>query len=142
MVKRKTSSPTAEVAPPAPAAPVTGGGTARKKKRAKRAAPKVKRDMSGSAFMQPMRLSTELSAVLGVETLSRPHVVKKLWQYIKGEADSARAGEASLQNPDNKREIVCDDKLTSLFGKGVVNMFEMQKLLTGHLHKIEEGDAA
>ena len=38
-----------------------------------------------------------------------------------------------LQNPENKREILADDKLQKVFGKKKVTMFEMNKHLAQHL---------
>jgi chromatin remodeling complex protein RSC6 len=38
-----------------------------------------------------------------------------------------------LQNPQNKREILADDKLEAVFGKKKVTMFEMNKHLAAHL---------
>jgi len=50
--------------------------------------------------------------------------MKKIWEYIK---------EHNLQNPENKRNILADDKLKTVFGgKGEVTMFEMSKLLSAH----------
>ena len=46
-------------------------------------------------------------------------VVKKLWDYIKLN---------DLQNPDNRREILCDDKLRALFNADKVHMFTMNKV--------------
>ena len=39
----------------------------------------------------------------------------------------------NLQNPENRREILADDKLTKVFGTDKVTMFEMNKHLTRHL---------
>ena len=75
--------------------------------------------------MKPMKLSPELEAVVGPGPLSRGEVVKKLWVYIKGK---------DLQNPQNKRNILADDKLKVVFGgKSEVTMFEMTKLVSAHL---------
>ena len=80
---------------------------------------------ANSAFMKPLNLSSELSAVVGKGPIPRSEVVKKLWEYIK---------KNDLQDPKNKRNIVADDKLKTLFGgKAVVNMFEMNKLVAKHL---------
>lgn len=77
------------------------------------------------ALLKPMKLSAELEAVVGSGPMPRGEVVKKLWEYIKAN---------NLQNPQNKREILADDKLRPLFGgKDKVNMFEMTKLVSGHL---------
>ena len=77
------------------------------------------------ALLKPLTLSAELEAVVGRGPLPRGQVVKKLWEYIK---------DNNLQNPNNKRNIKADDKLRPLFGgKGEVNMFEMTKLVSGHM---------
>ncbi|MFA4831148.1 MAG: SWIB/MDM2 domain-containing protein [Patescibacteria group bacterium] len=77
------------------------------------------------ALLKPLKLSDELEAVVGKGPLPRGQVVKKLWEYIK---------KHNLQNPNNKRNIIADDKLKPLFGgKGEVNMFEMTKLVSGHM---------
>jgi upstream activation factor subunit UAF30 len=87
----------------------------------KRDAPKK----SGNKRNQPLcDLSAELSAFLGKKELARTQVVSEMWVYIKRE---------DLQNPDNKREILCDAKLKRLFGKDSFTMFEMNKLLTKHV---------
>jgi upstream activation factor subunit UAF30 len=52
--------------------------------------------------------------------------VKQLWVYIKGN---------ELQNPVNKREIVCDEKLRAVFGSEKIDMFKMNKVLGDHLHE-------
>lgn len=71
-----------------------------------------------------MNLSSDLEAVIGKGPLSRGEVVKKIWDYIK---------KHNLQNPANKRNIFADDKLMPIFGKKEVTMFEMTKLVSGHL---------
>ena len=81
--------------------------------------------MPNSAFMKPMKVSSELAAVVGQGPMPRSEVVKGLWVYIK---------KNDLQDPKNKRNIVADEKLKKVFGgKSVVNMFEMTKLVSAHL---------
>ena len=78
-----------------------------------------------SAFMKPMNLSADLEAVVGKGPMPRSEVVKALWVYIK---------KNNLQDPKNKRNINADANLKKVFdGKGVVNMFEMTKLVSKHL---------
>ena len=87
---------------------------------AKKAAKKA-----NAAFMKPMTPSATLAAVIGANPMPRTEVTKKLWAYIK---------KNGLQDPKNKRNIKADDKLKAVFaGKGVVNMFEMTKLVGKHL---------
>ena len=47
-----------------------------------------------------------------------------MWDYIKSH---------KLQNPENKREILADDKLKKVFGKDKVTMFEMNKYISQHV---------
>ena len=80
---------------------------------------------ANSAFMKPMTVSSELAVVVGAGPMPRSEVVKKLWVYIK---------KNDLQDPKNKRNINADEALKKVFGgKGVVNMFEMTKLVSKHL---------
>lgn len=77
-----------------------------------------------SAFMKALTVSAELAAVIGMVSAARTEVVKGLWKYIK---------KHNLQDPNNKRNIIADEKLRKVFGKPVVNMFEMTKLTGKHL---------
>jgi chromatin remodeling complex protein RSC6 len=77
-----------------------------------------------NALQKPLQPSKELAAIVGSDPLPRGEVVSKIWDYIK---------KNNLQNPENKREILADDKLKPIFGKPKVTMFEMNKLLAGHL---------
>lgn len=77
------------------------------------------------ALMKPLQPSNELAAVVGSSPLPRTEVVSKVWEYIKAK---------NLQNPENKREILADDKLQAVFGgKSKVSMFEMNKHFAQHL---------
>ena len=77
------------------------------------------------ALLKPMNLSAELEVVVGKGPMPRGQVIKKLWEYIK---------KNNLQNPSNKRNILADDKLKTIFGgKSEVTMFEMTKLVSAHI---------
>jgi chromatin remodeling complex protein RSC6 len=77
-----------------------------------------------NALQQPLRPSEELAAVVGPGPLPRGEVVSKVWEYIKSN---------NLQNPENRREILADDRLAKVFGTDRVTMFEMNKHLARHL---------
>ena len=78
-----------------------------------------------NALQKPLQPSEELAAVVGGPApLPRGEVVSKVWDYIKSN---------NLQNPENRREILADDKLRKVFGKDKVTMFEMNKHLAQHL---------
>lgn len=80
-----------------------------------------------TAFMKALKPSAELAAVVGPEPLPRTEVTKRLWDYIKAH---------KLQNPVNKRNILCDAKLKAVMGKDEVTMFEMTGLVGKHLSQI------
>ena len=116
----KKASPAAAKSAPAPKAAA-----------AKRAPAKAASAEKGSsakkvnpALMKPLQPSKELAAVVGSEPLPRAEVVSKVWDYIKTH---------KLQDPQNKREIMADEKLQAVFGKNRVTMFEMNKHLAQHL---------
>jgi chromatin remodeling complex protein RSC6 len=73
---------------------------------------------------RPVKPSDELAVITGTDPLPRSEVVSKMWDYIK---------KNNLQNPENKREILADDKLEKVFGTKKVTMFEMNKHLSRHL---------
>ena len=76
------------------------------------------------ALQKPLQPSKELAAVVGSNPLLRTEMVSRVWDYIK---------KHNLQNPENRREIVADDKLKPIFGKDKVTMFEMNRYLAQHL---------
>lgn len=81
--------------------------------------------MAASGLSKPMNLSPELQDIVGSGPMPRTEVTKKLWEYIKAN---------NLQNPENKREIIADEKLKKIFdGQDKVSMFEMTKLVSKHL---------
>ena len=79
---------------------------------------------AGGGLARPVTPSAELAAIVGKDALPRSQVVSKVWDHIK---------KNNLQNPQNKREIVADDKLKKVFGKDRVTMFELTKHLSSHL---------
>ncbi|KAI9814774.1 MAG: hypothetical protein M1827_003040 [Pycnora praestabilis] len=88
---------------------------------------KVKRT---GGFHKPMNLSPALSQLLdGETTLSRPETVSRIWKHIK---------ERDLQDPNDKREIQCDDRMKAVFKQDRVHMFKMNKLLSSHFHAPDE----
>ena len=77
-----------------------------------------------SAFMKALKPSPELAAIVGAEPLPRTEATKRLWDYIK---------QRNLQNPANKRNILCDATLKAVMGKDEVTMFEMTGLVSKHM---------
>ncbi|KAM7520519.1 hypothetical protein LguiB_019481 [Lonicera macranthoides] len=92
---------------------------------------KGKRQKGGtSGFLAPIPISDALVKFLGTgeSALSRADVVKRIWEYIK---------QNNLQDPSDKRRIICDEKLKELFDVGTFNGFTVSKLLTAHFIKAE-----
>ncbi|KAF0930521.1 hypothetical protein E2562_033259 [Oryza meyeriana var. granulata] len=79
-------------------------------------------------IMQPVPVSDALRRFAGGgPEISRAGAVKLIWAHIKANG---------LQNPANKREINCDEKLKSIFaGRDKVGMMEIAKLLSPHFIK-------
>ena len=89
----------------------------------KDAAPKDAAPKTGGIHA-PVQPSPELGAIVGNDKLPRSEVISKVWVYIK---------EHNLQNPENKREILADEKLKKVFGRDKCTMFEMNKYIAAHL---------
>ena len=79
---------------------------------------------AGGGLARPVQPSAELGAIVGSNPLPRSEVVSKVWDHIR---------KNNLQNPNNKREILADDKLKKVFGVVKCTMFEMNKHLSRHL---------
>jgi chromatin remodeling complex protein RSC6 len=78
-----------------------------------------------AAFMKPVTPDAALGAVVGSAPLPRTELTKKLWAYIK---------KNGLQDKKVRTQINADDKLKVVFGgKAKVSMFEMTKLVSGHV---------
>ena len=77
--------------------------------------------------MKELTPSPELAAIVGTQPLPRTEVTKRIWEYIKAR---------NLQNPTNKRNVLCDGPLRAVMGKDEVTMFEMTKLIGQHLKAV------
>ncbi len=94
-------------------------GAATGVKSAAKSAPKSPRKTASG-----LKPSAELAAVIGAESVARPQVIKKLWDYIKANG---------LQDVANKRNINADARLLAVFGKPQVTMFELAGIVGKHL---------
>jgi chromatin remodeling complex protein RSC6 len=65
--------------------------------------------------------SALLATIIGQVSITRGQATKMIWDYFK--SHKLNAG----------REISADDRLRPLFGKDKINMFEVGKILNGHL---------
>ncbi|KAK4278385.1 hypothetical protein QN277_016238 [Acacia crassicarpa] len=73
-------------------------------------------------------VSPELQVIVGQPALPRTEIVKQLWAYIR---------KNNLQDPSNKRKIVCNDELRVVFETDCTDMFKMNKLLAKHIIPLE-----
>ena len=55
-------------------------------------------------------------------------IVKQLWAYIR---------KNNLQDPSNKRKIICNDELRLVFETDCTDMFQMNKLLAKHITPLD-----
>ena len=86
--------------------------------------PAAKKTTTRAAVVGTLAPSAALAAVIGDGTVSRPEVVKKLWDYIKAH---------NLQDPADKRSVNADAKLLPVFGKEKVSMFEIAGIVGKHV---------
>ena len=76
--------------------------------------------------MKPVRPDEKLAAVVGRENVPRMEITRRLWDYIRTH---------QLQDSTNRMRINADDKLREIFdGRKQVTMFEMTRLVFGHVH--------
>ncbi|XP_047050885.1 protein TRI1-like [Lolium rigidum] len=89
--------------------------------------PKPKK-RAASGIMKPKPISPELREFVGgAAELPRTEALKIIWAHIKGN---------NLQDPANKKIIVCDDKLKKIFGgRDRVGFLEISGLLNPHFQK-------
>mmetsp|Transcript_7324 Transcript_7324/g.11263 ORF Transcript_7324/g.11263 Transcript_7324/m.11263 type:complete len:325 (-) Transcript_7324:277-1251(-) len=99
--------------------------TKKRKRKDKDPPQKKKRKPKKPGLQPPYRLSEAMQSIVGTTILPRPQVVTALWAYIK---------KNDLQNPEDKREIICDQKLKAIMdGQKTVTMFNMNRYITNHL---------
>ncbi|GAB2292146.1 hypothetical protein Dimus_026397 [Dionaea muscipula] len=90
----------------------------------KRATEAVEGKRARTGFTTPLPVSPELQAFLGVSEIPRTQVLKAVWAYIK---------QNNLQDPENKKIVVCDEKLKKIFaGKDRVGFLEVPGLIGRH----------
>ncbi|GAB4846067.1 hypothetical protein Ancab_025065 [Ancistrocladus abbreviatus] len=73
-------------------------------------------------------VSPELQAIVGQPAIPRTEIVKQLWAYIR---------KHNLQDPSNKRKIICNDELRLVFETDCTDMFQMNKLLAKHIMPLD-----
>jgi upstream activation factor subunit UAF30 len=80
-----------------------------------------------------VEVSPALRAVIGEGDVSRGDIIQRMWKHIRAN---------NLQDPSDKRFILCDASLKQIFKSGRVSMFKMNKELTRHIWKPESDDTA
>lgn len=97
--------------------------------------PKKKRRKTGGGgggLAAVKDISPELAAFLGKgNKMARTEIVKCLWEYIR---------EHNLQNPENRREIILDADMKSVFGCDTFTMFTMNKYVGAHIDPFKPVD--
>ncbi|WCJ28130.1 SWIB complex BAF60b domain-containing protein [Euphorbia peplus] len=73
-------------------------------------------------------VTPELQVVVGEPALPRTEIVRQLWAYIR---------KNNLQDPSNRRKIICDDALRIVFETDCTDMFKMNRLLAKHIIPLE-----
>ena len=115
---------TAKKAAPAKKAPAAKKAAPAKKAAAPAKKAAAKKRTPNASFMKAMTPSPALAAIIGDKAVPRTEVTKKVWEYIK---------KNDLQDKAKKTMINADAKLKEIFKQPQVSMFEMTKLINGHL---------
>ncbi|XP_076882811.1 uncharacterized protein LOC143531387 isoform X2 [Bidens hawaiensis] len=125
----KPAPPPLQVSPP-PEVKVVGQGSGGKstEKIKKGGHTGTKRRGGPGGLNKLCGITPELQVIVGESALSRTDIVKQLWAYIK---------KNNLQDPGNKRKIICDDALRVVFETDCTDMFKMNKLLAKHIIRLE-----
>ncbi|HSX04840.1 MAG TPA: type I DNA topoisomerase [Rhabdochlamydiaceae bacterium] len=99
--------------------------TARRKTARRPAKRKASKRRGAGPLSTPKTVSPALAAVIGTTKITRPQLMKKLWQYIKRH---------DLQDSKNRRMINPDEKLSKVLGSRSIDMMQMTKVLSKHIH--------
>lgn len=83
-----------------------------------------KKNDGNSPYSRPCLLSPELSQIMGKDRMARNEVVKRMWEIVK---------ERKLEDPKDRRYMLCDEELLKVFGKKRVQTFGMMKELKHHI---------
>ncbi len=85
--------------------------------------PKKRKMVKASNLSKEEPITPELARFLGTSGfVSRVDAIRRMWKYIK---------ENNLQNPKNRKEIICDDRMRPIFGDKI-GMFETSKVISKH----------
>ncbi|TDH68503.1 hypothetical protein CCR75_005566 [Bremia lactucae] len=80
-------------------------------------------------FNIELAVSPELASLIGSDRMARPQIVKALWAYIH---------EHQLQDPNDKRTILLDDRMKAVFQRDSFTMFSMNKYIKRHARKVDD----
>ena len=75
---------------------------------------------------KPMKLSADLTAIVGKDIASRAECIKLLWAYLK---------KNNLQDPNDKQFFTPDEKMAKVFGTEKLCCLGMAEFLPPHLSK-------
>ena len=79
-----------------------------------------------------MKISADLSEIVGKNEASRDECIKQLWAYIK---------KNNLQDPKNEQFFIPDKKMAEIFGTtDKIHAYVMGKFLCAHLSEVDNQD--
>ncbi|CAO3660058.1 unnamed protein product [Umbelopsis vinacea] len=100
------------------------------KKRKTRNSSSTGRGAPNNGFMKPLKLSPAIQVLTRSDN---DEIVKRIWEYIK---------ENDLQDPKDRRSILCDDTMKAVFKTERVHMFTMNKILNEELKAVADDQAS
>ncbi|MCX6111930.1 MAG: SWIB/MDM2 domain-containing protein [Proteobacteria bacterium] len=81
---------------------------------------------AGKGLSAPVQPDKILGAIVRMNSMPRTEIVKKLWDYIKAK---------KLQDANDKRTILADEKLKPFFGANKLNMMKLAGCISEHITK-------
>lgn len=88
-----------------------------------------RKEIKLKGLMKAVVLAQPLADLLGKVVLPRTHISKRISEYVK---------KHDLQNPENKREILCDEKLRKVFGVDKFTYFTLNKHISHLVYKPQD----
>lgn len=89
---------------------------------------RIKRRRGPGGLTRLHGVSPELQTIVGESIMPRTQIIKQFWAYIR---------KNNLQDPNNKRNIICNDGLRLVLETDCTDIFQMNKLLAKHITPLE-----
>lgn len=109
--------------------PVASPPAPRKRKSAETLDPKLLKPVRLTGIERAVVLAEPLASFLGDTVILRSHIPKRVSEYVK---------KHDLQDPNDRRSILCDDALKTALKVDTFTFFSLTKIISGLVHKSDD----